>query len=478
MRFDMWKSKAQKGAFLVVAALMVPVFFLFGALAMDLGEIWAYHSKMQNAVDAAALAGAGQFNEASGDQILDSIDTANHKHADENAKVYLSQNLGDSLDQLNAAESNHMLLFQAQKTDDSHSYYRVEYTKPIPLMLLRYLKIGDFNVKAAAVALLPTPGKETSMVTFDNLIYAGNEIGGSYYNGFLNNISATFDGHVVMYNDYEYKLHLGQFAPDDKKNLYRLPTLNARGKQANQLDKNDPNYYQNVINGARDENGNLIHITDEDGYWVDSYTYFNKKVIKSIQNIFSSGNITQLSGKSEYIFLKDEKVTPDYSVTSDYYFVSGDNQHSQTVDLLLGAIPGTKPVYIYLDDPYVTQIHLKIEGDVGANGNRPIIFCYTGNNADVKFDGRGDRSYRGVIYAPYSKNLGPFNNITQFRGSMVANNIELSTNNMDYRFEEFGIPGGGSSGGNSGSSTGTALRLVENDEVSWPETHHPYLIYQ
>lgn len=472
MRFDMWKPKAQKGAFLVVAALMVPVFFLFGALAMDLGEIWAYHSKMQNAVDAAALAGAGQFNEASGDQILDSIDTANHKHADENAKVYLSQNLGDSLDQLNGAESNHMLLFQAQKTDDSRSYYRVEYTKPVPLMFLRYLKIGDFNVKAAAVALLPTPGKETSMVTFGNLIYAGNKIWGSYNNGFLNSISATFDGHVVMYNDYEYKQHLGQFAPDWMKDYYRLPTLNARGKQANQLDKNDPNYYQNVINGARDENGNLIHITDEDGYWVDPYMYFNKKVTKSIQNIFSSGNIAQLSGEREYSF-KDE------SVTSDYYFVSGDNQHSQTVDLHLGAIPGTKPVYIYLDDPSVTQIHLYIEGDVGANGNRPIIFCYTGNNADVKFESRnGDHSYRGVIYAPYSRELGPINNITQFRGSMVANNIELNTNNMDYRFEEFGIPGGGSSGGNSGSSTGTALRLVENDEVSWPETHHPYLIYQ
>lgn len=207
MRFEMWKSKAQKGAWIVVAALMVPVFFLFGALAMDLGEIWAYHSKMQNAVDAAALAGAGHFSEAKGDQILDSIDTANHKNADDNAKVYLSQNLGDSLDQLNAAESNHMLLFQAQKTDDSHSYYRVEYTKPVPLMFLRYLKIGDFNVKAAAVALLPTPSKTTGKVTFDNLVNVGTTYGqgGSVGNGGQNGRgeidSATFNnGKVIVYN--------------------------------------------------------------------------------------------------------------------------------------------------------------------------------------------------------------------------------------------------------------------------------------
>lgn len=231
MRFDMWKSKAQKGAWIVVAALMVPVFFLFGALAMDLGEIWAYHSKMQNAVDAAALAGAGHFSEAKGDQILDSIDTANHKNADDNAKIYLSQNLGDSLAQLNAAESNHMLLFQAQKTDDSRSYYRVEYTRPVPLVFLRYLKIGDFNVKAAAVALLPAPGKTTGKVTFDNLVNVGTTFDGSLGNGAQwgrNKIdSASFDnGKVVVYDESEYNWkrlssYYGRYYTSAAQGLYK-----------------------------------------------------------------------------------------------------------------------------------------------------------------------------------------------------------------------------------------------------------------
>lgn len=58
MRFDMWKSKAQKGAFLVLIAVLVPVFLLLGSLALDLGVTWIHHSRLQNAADAAVLAGA------------------------------------------------------------------------------------------------------------------------------------------------------------------------------------------------------------------------------------------------------------------------------------------------------------------------------------------------------------------------------------------------------------------------------------
>lgn len=50
--------RGQKGAFLVLTAILVPVIFLFTCLAADLGKGWAYQSKLQNAADAAVLAGA------------------------------------------------------------------------------------------------------------------------------------------------------------------------------------------------------------------------------------------------------------------------------------------------------------------------------------------------------------------------------------------------------------------------------------
>ena len=55
------KERKQKGAFLVLFAVLLPVFLLLVALVSEIGRIWAYHTKLQNAADAAALAGAANF---------------------------------------------------------------------------------------------------------------------------------------------------------------------------------------------------------------------------------------------------------------------------------------------------------------------------------------------------------------------------------------------------------------------------------
>lgn len=462
MRFDMWKSKAQKGAFLVVAALMVPVFFLFGALAMDLGEIWAYHSKMQNAVDAAALAGAGQFNEASGDQILDSIDTANHKHADENAKVYLSQNLGDSLNQLNGAESNHMLLFQAQKTDDSHSYYRVEYTKPIPLMLLRYLKIGDFNIKAAAVALLPAPGKMTGKVTFDNLINVGSKYSGSVNNNNQNGIfGATFDnGKVIEYDKADYEHNRNDFF------LSRYYTSAAANKFRDKVDKDTSGkYYSDLSLG--DHNDYMQKASD---------------VLDATKSLFqkNAGSVTTIRVEP------NQPVDVKATANSNYFHIIS-TFNNLDINLWNGEGNSTDPVYVYVD-PEITEyngglgmMHLNIKENI----TRPVVFVYMEYNhgnpwykpqdprTNIQFNS-GNFDFKGAFYAPYSVAAPFIYEYGNFRGSMWFDELQLQANHSHFYFEEYGIPT--SEGGTS--SSGTALRLVENDEVSWPETHHPYLIYQ
>lgn len=492
MKFDSLKSKSQKGAYIVLAALMVPVALLFGALAADFGEIWAYHAKLQNAVDAAALAGAAHYNSISDPKDVipevGTIDTANHGHADGFAKLYLEQNLNVSQDQLNKAE-NHTLWLQVQtvkkitdeesNASETKSYYRVEYTQPVPLIFLRYIGIDSFNVKAAAVAVIPQSKTEVpdEQITFDNLMYVGKEMFGSYTNGFLNQITATFDGHVVLYNDSKYREIFGS-SWNWQKAYYQLPTLAARG--LNISDKSNPKYFQNVINGARDENGNLIRI-EEDGYWYSNpYDYFNHKVTSAIQTIFNSA--VSMSGDHTYYFtsngIKDNKGN-QYSPNGNYYMISGENQWTDTIDVHVGAVKGTDPLYIYVNDNNVSQIHLIVDEDVGFGKDnqptRPIIFCYTNNRADIKFDGYGGHRYRGVIYAPYARQLGPFNNINVFYGSMVSNRYQLNTNNMDYRYEKFGIPSNSGGGGSSGQNI--ELKLISNHQegLSWPESHNSYL---
>ncbi len=51
---------SQKGIMLIVFALMLPLLMFLGSIVLDLGRVLAYKSKLQNVVDAAALAGMMQ----------------------------------------------------------------------------------------------------------------------------------------------------------------------------------------------------------------------------------------------------------------------------------------------------------------------------------------------------------------------------------------------------------------------------------
>lgn len=55
------QREGQRGALLVLFALLLPVFFACAGLAVDLGNMYSYKSNLQNAVDAAALAGASGY---------------------------------------------------------------------------------------------------------------------------------------------------------------------------------------------------------------------------------------------------------------------------------------------------------------------------------------------------------------------------------------------------------------------------------
>ena len=50
-------SYSQKGAVLVFFALLLPIIVFFGGMAIDFGRAYMYKSQLQNAADAAALAG-------------------------------------------------------------------------------------------------------------------------------------------------------------------------------------------------------------------------------------------------------------------------------------------------------------------------------------------------------------------------------------------------------------------------------------
>lgn len=78
----MKKKNGQRGAFLVLAAVIIPFIFICAGFAADFGKAWAVRAKLQNAADAAVLAGAYQYS--SNDQ----------GNVEKLIRTYLSQNSG------------------------------------------------------------------------------------------------------------------------------------------------------------------------------------------------------------------------------------------------------------------------------------------------------------------------------------------------------------------------------------------------
>ena len=174
------QREGQRGALLVLFALLLPVFFACAGLAVDLGNMYSYKSNLQNAVDAAALAGASGYT-AGGDTV------DYHPEADEMAAEYLKANLDNSYSSLKDKS------FEAQ-TVSGKTYYRVKVTEPSPTYFMRMLGIKPYiDVSADAVALVGNPG--TTDLHFKDLIGAREILGlDSLKNGRVN---TTYDGNVV-----------------------------------------------------------------------------------------------------------------------------------------------------------------------------------------------------------------------------------------------------------------------------------------
>lgn len=158
--------KKNKGAILVMLALLLPLIFMFTGLAVDTGSLYAQKAKLQNTADAAALAGATALQEKYKVQTVinlalvlpdekekaeKEIDIANAR-ADE----YIRKNSGNELTLANATTQ---LYKKSEDNGDTLYYYflAVEYTTPTYFM--RIIDINDTTVGASAIATFKVPKK-------------------------------------------------------------------------------------------------------------------------------------------------------------------------------------------------------------------------------------------------------------------------------------------------------------------------------
>ena len=308
------KERGRGGALLVLFALLLPVFFACAGLAVDLGNMYSYKSNLQNAVDAAALAGASGYTTGG-----DTVDY--HPEADEMAAEYLKANLDNSYSSLKDKS------FEAQ-TVSGKTYYRVKVTEPSPTYFMRMLGIKPYiDVSADAVALVGNPG--TTDLHFKDLIGAREILGlDSLKNGRVN---TTYDGNVVDLSS--------RFAGTT---IYTSSALGQKENQANA----DGNYSAVQAGEASD------------------YNSFYRSTTEKINEMYDA------AGSSVVDWNYTNRAV---SGSSDYY----KKETSGNANLSIGELSGNegKPVYLMIDG---TKNENKINITINSTNARPLVIIYTG----------------------------------------------------------------------------------------------------
>lgn len=425
--------KNERGAYMVFFAILIPILFGCAGLAVDLGNGFARHARLQKAADAAALAGAATF--AMNQETVD-----NHPKADAQAETYAKVNWG-----------NGRASFQKRpkpKMVDGVLYYRVLLQESIPTTFIKFVGIKEdlFNIEAEAVAVIPT--QSNAQLKFDSLASFSGSMSGTFNNnngtdnGNNNPIASTYDGHVVCYNQDFYNANY------NKPEFQKFFTGEARNLPRNEA----------VQKG--------LYSPMEKGNESD-FTAFCQKTNDAIDKMFSdpADYFTPARGSQNYSLPNS-----DYDGTQKNKVLLTGEPGNGNFSLTLGNLAGdqNEPVYVYLKGVF-SLVNINLQEDI----KRPIIFCLPEKNpwwpTEIHFNGN-DHDFRGVLYTPYANNTPlNFENGT-FRGTILTHDLMLQSNHGSFVFEEFGFPTGGSSssgGTGSGSSSSQRLRLVDGSKLSW-----------
>ena len=456
------KKWRQSGAILAFTALLLPMIIVGTGLAVDLGNIYVQYSRLQNAADAAALAGAHEYA-VQGEKVN------SHPKANKMAEKYVQ---GDyhNLDQ---SESIADKKFQAQNKDKK-TYYRVKLTKEVPLYFLGsiYKKISGkntFTVPVSSVAAIQgqaeSGGFFENMFVFKDKFDAVNSLenpdklsNNSYSTDAKNMITTTFDGRIVYtkgdgVNNPSYKYDSLTYSTQTNK-LDRFFTTAAQNH-------NKSNNINTLMESGEkekakfDSNGTL-----KSGYWSQAEYYnYNFQIFYEYmeqKTANTSNKATDQTVKTSSSLFKSDVIRVPHTGSIPNLTIE--------VDTNLGN--SDKPVYIYVEAG-MGVVNINLNTDTG----RPLIICIAGSDSQrsqVHFNLNG-HTFKGVVYAPYcDKNEGVLVNAenSTFMGTIVGASISLRGNRSSYKYKDYTGKDGGSSAGGATSTDGITL-VGSSEGLSW-----------
>lgn len=427
------RPSAQKGVLLVFTALLLPVIFACAGLAVDLGNMYVHKSNLQNAVDAAALAGAAGY--IAGEETAE-----DHPGANTLSDEYLKANLGREYQNLIVKD------FQAQ-TVSGKMYYRVKVTQKSPVYFMTLLGLDPLtDVSADAVAQVGSAGSSSSGFGFKDLIVANHisdlgSIGPNYYYWWRDIFSPYLLGSYGIQATYD-----GNFVERGSDSPGYAFTPDAYNKTLGWAVA-DHNYFRLSDGGDTD------------------YNSFYDSTERKFDDLYNANrsSVQKWNYTNQVIY-----------GTGDYYEKTTSGNANVTIQGLDGE--SSKPIYVKIDSEANAN---KININIPETNNRPIVIIYTGTTKNGKGNGKGNNkplildinsssnwygptTFTGVLYAPNADVVIQMGYGCEFRGSIYAGDLTVDSNMP--RFTYMNILGGSSAGASTEKSK---TKLIENSSLVW-----------
>ncbi len=467
-RIKKYLRRNQKGNLLFMTAASLSAILFCGTIVVDLGSLYAYKSELQNAADAAALAGAHAY--ADNEEEID-----DHPKADQLAEEFIIANLGED----NPAKAT----YQAKDVSEKNAvYYRVKLEDEAPTYFMKYFFDEGPTISVDGIASIATVSDSGNPFK-DLFIFKENFNPINCWNA--EKISVTFDGKIAYTdgsgenpnNKSNYKYKSMQYSGHPEMEFFAT----RKGQQESSL-ASIQDYVNKSINSAIGAgtnecsympNGQIKTNTTSGNYWsrldfedID-LTEFGTKV----ENMMTKST-KKLSPEGQTYKINNSTITEQDQVVQ----IEASSQIPNMTIEVTDALSGSDPLYLYIDPAFTGEISsIKINVDM----KRPIFFCVpgTGTNWMGKETGpvineilMNNHTFRGIFYAPNS-DINVINAAhTSFIGSLAARSFnQITGHDTSFVYNDFS----GSSSSGSGSSKGgkvspsSQISLIQADDISW-----------
>lgn len=427
-------SHSQKGAILVLFAITFPFLMAFSAIAVDLGTVYVQRVHLQNAADAAALAGAWQLGNSSDDPAVNSAVSYTAKNSPSDITVTSSDSTMPSAEkQINLSSDINR--------KSSYSTIEVQLRERVPLYFFHYFGMESMPIAVTATAK-----------------YTAGSLGSSTYNPFSNAIYTS--GGMINFNSENVFVD-GNISTDTQVKVpgtYSTDSLSGTITGINSYETHPYavqngaiwSQYDSSWNSQTNSSDIAYHQLKQssDGKTLTSFSDAN--YIQTNEDFYSKSNDTAQTIVNEYIKSTVSSVgTTDIDSTNHIYYNptigSSFNGQVWTTDGYTGLMnsnSGWNPSNLYTQIIVDGSINAGMYNNSSGNSNTPpsqVILVSL--NGDVIFNNSFTSEVNVIIYAPNGNVLLEGSNNTYFKGSIVAKSVTV-TNQGTIKYSSSSAFGG------------------------------------